>query len=624
MSVPHVMDDAFPRLAPRAGLSTRTTLFIGLVAAGVAGTALTAWLVRASPILVDPLGSAIVRALFVASYFGVGLYTWRTRPSSRLGPLFVSAGVLQALRTFEASPQPVLFTFGRLMTAATVVLLVYLFVCFPLDHPRDRSDRRFLAVFLVVSAVLWALVLIVSQKLPVGGALGNCAHSCPDNPFRLVHSAPGVGKALNLTLALVTAAAVFWTLVLAAAHARATARLMRRAIVPVLIGVALLSVSYTVSSVLGELHPSAAGGLLRILAAMGGLAIPIAFFVGQVRGRAFAIAGMGRLLARAADEPVSTSVAQELVRDALGDPTAQLLLADPEASGYRDIRGASVALPYNRRDLSVISLAQEGREIGAVVYRTGADEDVRLVQGLATTSVMLLENARLLGELRASRARIATIADEERRRIERDLHDGTQQQLVAIQVRLSLLLDRIDEPTLAYDLERVISDADTALHQLRSLARGVYPDALALGLGPALKAAAREAPIPATVIDRGVGRAPAEVEAAIYFCALEALQNAVKHAGRGAHATITLDLIADRIVFSITDDGVGFMPRSASSGRGLTNMRDRVEAIGGTLTLDAWPGRGTSVVGRVDLAEVPRLGLDPRPPLDAPAAADIP
>jgi signal transduction histidine kinase len=594
-------------------LGLSNALLGAFVVLGVAGTTVTFVAVRSSAVLADPKPAAVLRALWVASYFAVGLYTWHQRPRRLLGPLLLAVGVVQALEVLNVSADPVASTFGRLMNVATQVLLVYLFVSFPHDRPRPGFDRWFVLVYMGATAVVWALVVVIVRTLPAGGAFTDCAQRCPANGLRLIDSSAEATHTINLAVTVITAAVLVFATGLVAAHGRATARLLRRAIAPVLAGLIFLSLSYVLSSVLAQADPTGNRSALRVLAAVGALGIPIAFFVGQVRGRSFAIASLGRLIAQAADEPISTARAQDLIRDALGDPDAQLLLRRRgDAWPDLDPTGGQEARLPDRSEASVIPIDRDGESVGAVVYRTAALEDIPLVQTLATASAMLLENTRLLRDLHASRARIATIADEERRRIERDLHDGSQQQLVAIQVRLSLLLDRIDEPLIASDLQRVILDTDVAISQLRALARGIYPDVLTTGLAPALKAAARDAPLPASVIDNGVGRASAEIEAAIYFSGLEALQNAAKHSGPAAHVTITLDRTLDGIEFAITDDGVGFDTRTSSAGRGLSNMHDRITAVGGTLIVVSAPEHGTTVRGTVPLAVVSEVDVGAR------------
>ena len=231
------------------------------------------------------------------------------------------------------------------------------------------------------------------------------------------------------------------------------------------------------------------------------------------------------------------------------------------------------------------------------------DEDRAVVEALVVTSLMLLENTQLLEDLDASRSRIVTAGGNERIRIERDLHDGAQQQLIALQVRLALILDRVDDPELVIALKGAADTAEAALEQLRDLAQGIYPSELRhAGLGAALRAAGRSSSLPVTVNDRGIPRCSDEIEAAIYFCSLEALQNADKHAGAEARVTITLEPRPDGLAFAVIDDGNGFDPETQVGGVGLLNMQDRIEAIGGQLSITSSPGHGTAIHASVPLA----------------------
>jgi len=249
----------------------------------------------------------------------------------------------------------------------------------------------------------------------------------------------------------------------------------------------------------------------------------------------------------------------------------------------------------------------------AIVHDVQLADDPELLQAAGTVALLSLENAELdaawkdsLHALSDSRARLVHAGDRERRKLERDLHDGAQQRLVAIQVRLGMAKDRTQDEGLADELDAIAVDAEQAVDELRALAHGIYPPVLrSFGVPDALRSFAFKAPIEVGVDDGGVGRLPRTVEAAIYFCAMEAVQNAIKHAGDGAHVTITLAQDRRCARFAIADDGVGMAEPESADGDGLIGMRDRIGAVGGELEIVSSPGVGTTVRGTIPLDAVP-------------------
>jgi signal transduction histidine kinase len=247
-------------------------------------------------------------------------------------------------------------------------------------------------------------------------------------------------------------------------------------------------------------------------------------------------------------------------------------------------------------------LAELARQVGVALY------NVRLDSALQST---LGELRRQSEELRASRARIVAAADAERRRIERDLHDGAQQRLVALSAKLRLAreLAADDAAEARAVLDELGTDIELAIEELRELAHGIYPPLLVEGgLADALTAAATRAALPATVELHADGRYPLEIEAAVYFCCTEALQNAAKHAGADAQATVRVWEEAGGLLFEVADNGTGFDPGRSVRGAGFTNMADRLGAFGGTLGVESTPGAGTAVRGVIPLRSSPSEG----------------
>lgn len=230
---------------------------------------------------------------------------------------------------------------------------------------------------------------------------------------------------------------------------------------------------------------------------------------------------------------------------------------------------------------------------------------VAVRQRPAGQAVLDVESGARIRELRASRARLVVAADEERRRIERDLHDGAQQRLLSLRVKLGVLDDHLGDagPAVRRLVDELASEAERALTELQALVRGIYPPVLVdRGLTAALNALASDAPMCVTVNSGSLPRYPAGIEAAVYFCCVEAVQNATKHAGRGARIVLSIDADDEWLAFEARDDGVG-VGHVRAGGTGLMSMRDRVGAVGGDLQVVSAPGRGTTVRALVPLRD---------------------
>ncbi len=271
------------------------------------------------------------------------------------------------------------------------------------------------------------------------------------------------------------------------------------------------------------------------------------------------------------------------------------------------LRGATIAITI----ICVFAIWGTTNDLGP--FGVGAMND-RLLETqlfIATVSLTALaiaalvaERARLDEHLRASRTRLVAASDHARQRFERDLHDGAQQGILGLRLKLTLATEMLaSDPQEGKRLLATIErQMDGVLEDLRSLAHGVYPPMLReYGVVSALDSAALRVASPVAVHGAGVGRYRQATEAAVYFSCLEALQNVVKHAGPDARAVVRLRQHGDELRFEVVDTGTGFDPRTTRGGDGLTNMRDRVEAVGGTLTVDSWPQNGTAVRGRVPI-----------------------
>jgi signal transduction histidine kinase len=327
----------------------------------------------------------------------------------------------------------------------------------------------------------------------------------------------------------------------------------------------------------------------------------------------------GRIGDAYATEDVLGRMAQ-ILGQATGAGVARVWLAVggellPEASWPSDVPGA-VRPISSRGELvvpgeTVVEVRDRGERLGALSVAMPANDPMtpakqRLIHDLASQAGLVLRNVRLVEELRASQRRIVAAQDAERRRLERNIHDGAQQQLVALSVksRLARGLAERDPAKSAELLEQIEGELQTALEDLRDLARGIYPPLLAdKGLGAALEAQARRSQLPVTVDSDGLGRYPQEVEAAVYFSCLEALQNVAKHAEASA-VSVTLSQSNGHLTFVVADDGSGFDPSVTGYGTGLQGIADRVGALHGDLAVSSRPGGGTKLVGRIEITSL--------------------
>jgi signal transduction histidine kinase len=291
-----------------------------------------------------------------------------------------------------------------------------------------------------------------------------------------------------------------------------------------------------------------------------------------------------------------------MLRQAASWPADSADLAEPA----RIVDDALPAVPGADR---VVAVRHQGELLGALAISKRAGESLtpieeKLVDDLAQQAGLVLKNVGLTAELlarledlRASRQRLVAAQDEERRRLERNLHDGAQQNLVALKVKLGLaeMLAEKDPERARTLLGELKADTDETLDTLRDLARGIYPPLLAdKGLAAALAAQARKATLPVEVAANGIGRYPQEIEAAVYFCVLEALQNIQKYA-QAQSATVRLTQSIGELSVEIRDHGKGFQSDSTKRGSGLQNMEDRMDALGGTIEVSSAPGSGTIV-----------------------------
>ena len=579
-------------------------------AAGVAAT-------TAKNPLASPPGTAVVlRVAIIVALIGAGLYARASEIQARMGGLLIGAGFISALWLLNGSSNRVLFSIGVAAASVAPVLFAYLLLAHPTGRLSSRREAQFLWLTGGVLAAVWLLGMLMTLQPPLKTPLLQCSPHCPPNVFGLGSTSDAVGvvqAAMRLAWLLLSVG----TPILLIRRVRCSSAPVRRALLPVAavaVLVPVLLLLYLGSEIAGAGADPTIGALYIGLSA----AVPVAILAGLGRERLF----MGQTLAEFVNELARMPDAdpETLMAAALRDPSLRIAYRRPGLASYVDSYGVPVSdFPPGE---AVTWIERGGRPVAAVLYSPELARDERFVQAAGAAALIRLEKVRLEADLKAStadmaasRVRLLEMAHAERRRLERDLHDGVQQHLVGLRIKLEMAAEAMrDDPTQG---ERVLASVgrqmDDILHEVRSLARGIYPSLLTeRGVAEALRAAARSSPVPAEVRGR-VGRYAEDVEVAVYFCCLEALQNVAKHAGPDATATVALHEGEGYISFQVRDSGVGFSPRSVQRGSGLINMRDRIEAVGGELEVTSRRGRGTLVRGSVPIepqVEVIAAGMD--------------
>jgi signal transduction histidine kinase len=527
-------------------------------------------------------------------FVAAGAYAWLRRPDNRTGPLMIAVGLATATAGLQFSDAALPFLLGALVDTLIVALLIHLLLGFPSGRLAGRA-----AAAVVAAGYVMATLLHVPQLL-FGTDYGCDSGDCPRNLIRLV-DAPGAAGVFGTLESVVELGAIAGAIVLLVRRRRTASRVERRGLDPVLLlGAAIVA--------LGGVFLVAQDKASQLAFLSAFALLPAAFVLGLARGRYFRAAAVGRLIERLTAQPSPAGV-RDALRTALGDPTLAVAYWLPEQERYVDGDGAAISLPPPGDGRGVTEVGHGARRVGALVHAAELRDAPELLDEVAGTAALAIENGRLEAELRArlealraSRARIVEAGDVERRRLTRDLHDGAQQRLVSLMIDLQLARERWQaEPGEARALlERAITNAEAAVGELRDLASGIHPAVLAQrGLDAAIESLASRAPLPVEFETALGGRLPSAVETAAYFVVAEALTNVAKYAG-ASHARVVVHRAGGELVVEVRDDGAG--GATLDAGSGLRGLADRVGALDGTLELESEPGAGTLVRARIPLA----------------------
>jgi signal transduction histidine kinase len=531
----------------------------------------------------------VIYRLIGGSFAACGLIAWRRRPDSRSGQLMAMAGVgffLSAIISQFDAPiaQTASILLQELWAPFFVALLLTLLTGGRLE---SRVDWLLVGAFVLALWVLQVVWMLFYEQD------GNLLAIFPNAD---IADAVDKGQRSLAGLACVAVAVVV------ALRWRAASRPRRRALLPSVAGsVALLLFAALLTN---DIVTGSRSQTVLWLAICSLVSVPAAFLVGLLRSR-LARGGLADLF-----RDLKTTRGGDLqgaLGKTLGDPSLVVAYRLPGSLGYADADGRPVLVPPVAADRSCATVESEGTELAALVYDASLDDDPELVAAVRAAAGLALENQRLqaeaqsqLAEVQASRERIVAAGDAERRRLERNLHDGAQQRLVALSLQLRLLQSRVGDDPSAQELVSTASDQlAESLAELRELARGIHPAVLNHGLEAALDSLAARSPVATTVSYEAAAPLPEPVELAAYFVASEALTNVVKYA-EATSVTVRVSHAGPRAVIEIADDGVG--GADAAGGTGLRGLADRVEALDGRLRVVSPPGAGTVVTAELPCA----------------------
>jgi signal transduction histidine kinase len=572
--------------APPKPLVLLGTALVGCAAAGFSVvSALTSDRVR------EPEVQAALIVWVILAYVLAGVIAWWRRPDSRLGMLMIAAGFGTFVSMLGWSNVDLLRTIGQTLDFLPPILFLHVFLAYPsgrLERPVER---------LIVAAAYITGIGLGFVRMLLGG-FG------PDGMFQLT-TEPNVADVV-LRVQLVTSAALAVAGIgVLVARRRGTGRPLRRSLVLLHESFALALVMIAVLAMRHALGISGFETIQRITFFVVGLA-PLAFLVGLLQAR-LARSAVGDLFVELRADPAPSDLRDALAR-ALRDPSLRLAYWLPQFRSWADLDGRPMELPSKDSGRATTLIDRNGEYVAALLHDPALRDEPELLDAVGAAAAIALENGRLHAELRArleelkgSRARIVDAGQNERRRLERNLHDGAQQRLIALSLELSLLEEGLDSDSEARArLDQARREIATSLEELRDVARGIHPAVVSgHGLAVALEQLAARAPVPVRLNVELAGRLPERLEVAAFYLVSESLANVGKHANANS-ATIEVARTNGQIVVEVVDDGIG--GADTELGSGLRGLADRVEALEGRLRIWSPNGGGTRLRAEIPCA----------------------
>jgi signal transduction histidine kinase len=566
-----------------------------------------------------------VFVLGAGAMFGLGLADIAHGRELHFARALIIAGVFWSLSALTAAPEPLAYSVGHVSQWLVDVAIAYLLLSYPSGRLEGPAERLLFTSAALLVGLLFLPTALFAQ-FPHPSLWSMCTAHCPPNVFSLRNSSPAIAQDGVLPLREVLVVLLFGAI--AAALVRRALRagsLLGQLYTPIAGFAVLQTVIFAVYFPLRAVAPHS--DALTIVSWIFALSLPsvgVACGSGRVYRRIRTANVLERMTASLADSASATHIRLALA-DALDDPSLRILHSFPgDSQAWVDELGSPVELDRTTSFQRVTTISSGNWRI-AVLHDPSRLEDRALVFSAGSYALAALENrslteelqhsvqdlaetraGRLSAELDLAQARAGRLSAEQdaREKIERDLHDGAQQRLVALRLKLGLAASTLErrDPAGAEALRALESDVDDTIDEVRLLAHGIYPPLLArTGLRDALRAVARVAALPTVVRAEHLSRYSPEIETTVYFSCSEALQNAAKHAATSTLVTIWVWEEDDELQFEVRDDGPGFNLRSMRYGTGLRNLSGRLTAVGGTMTIRTAPGQGTAVGGSIPL-----------------------
>jgi signal transduction histidine kinase len=518
-------------------------------------------------------------------YIAAGLIAWWGRPDSRLGVLMIAGGFTTAASALAFAEYSVPHTVGVVFDILPAVIFLHVYLAFPEGRLRSSFERW------LVGAAYFSAIGLQLLKMALGGV-------GPHNLLELSPRPDAAQTVESVQLTSISAICLIGIGVLATRRRRA-GRPLRRSVALLIDSFALGLLMIAVLFLSGAYFDGAAFVTIQRATLLVIGISPIAFLIGLLDAR-LARSAVGALFVELRADPSPAGLRDALAR-ALRDPSLTLAYWLPEFDTWADLEGRPVDLPAPGSGRSTTLIDRDGAPMAALLHDPGLEDEPDLLAAVGAAAGIALENGRLqaeqkahLEEIKGSRARVIEAGQKERQRLERNLHDGAQQRLVALSLELSMLKRQlVDDAPASERLERARGEIAASLEELRAVARGLHPAVLSgHGLEVALQSIVAHAPAPVQLSVELEERLPEQIEVAAYYVVSESLANIGKHAG-ATSVQIAVSRAGALVVVEVVDDGVG--GADTESGSGLRGLADRVEAHGGRLRVWSPAGGGTRV-----------------------------